>query len=167
MLEWRERRRDVYLNSHTGGDLHGGALEVIETCDVWFFRSTAWSSLRSSHIVKFVSRPVAAFASGRARWFLWSKNVGSEVVDLLFFFDFIDGRRRILVQDITRMSPGRRTTTTCAFLRATSLFIDSPSLIGDDTFLDLAMMEARRFFRHASRRRWWWVAAVFSGCRKF
>jgi hypothetical protein len=30
-------------------------------------------------------------AGGRARWFFWSKDVGSEMVDLSFFSDFIDG----------------------------------------------------------------------------
>jgi hypothetical protein len=32
-----------------------------------------------------------------ARWFLWSNDVGSEVVDPSFFSDFVEGRRRILV----------------------------------------------------------------------
>jgi hypothetical protein len=43
-------------------------------------------------------------------------------------------------------SPDRRATSTCASLRATWLFIDSQSLVGDDAFLDLAMVEAQRFF---------------------
>jgi hypothetical protein len=45
-----------------------------------------------------------------ARWFLWSNDVGSEVVDLSFFSDFVEGRRRILVQDNTGTSLGRRAT---------------------------------------------------------
>jgi hypothetical protein len=81
-----------------------------------------------------------------ARWFLWSKDVGPEVVDLSFFSDFVDWRRRVLVQDSTETSPGRRATTTCALLRAAGLFIDSQSLVGDGAFLNLAMVEARRFF---------------------
>jgi hypothetical protein len=32
-----------------------------------------------------------------ARWFLWNEDVGPEVVDLLFFPDFVDGMRKILV----------------------------------------------------------------------
>jgi hypothetical protein len=30
---------------------------------------------------------------GWARWFFWIEDVGTEVVDLPFFSDFIDGRR--------------------------------------------------------------------------
>jgi hypothetical protein len=81
-----------------------------------------------------------------ARWFLWSKDVGPEVVDLSFFSDFVDWRRWVLVQDSMEMSPGRRATTTCDLLRAAGLFIDSQSLVGDGAFLNLAMVEARRFF---------------------
>jgi hypothetical protein len=40
-----------------------------------------------------------------ARWFLWNEDVGPEVVNLTFFSDFIDGRRRALVQDSTETSP--------------------------------------------------------------
>jgi hypothetical protein len=40
-----------------------------------------------------------------ARWFLSSEDVGPKVVDLPFFSDFIDGRRRVLVQDSTGISP--------------------------------------------------------------
>jgi hypothetical protein len=83
----------------------------------------------------------------RARWFLWSEDVGPEVGDLSFFLDFIDGRRRVLVQDSTGTSPDRRAIATCG------LFIDSQSLIGDCAFLYLAMVEARRFFRRAPLRR--------------
>jgi hypothetical protein len=35
------------------------------------------------------------------RWFLWSEDVGTEVVNLPIFFDFVDGRWRIFVQDST------------------------------------------------------------------
>jgi hypothetical protein len=35
--------------------------------------------------------------AARARWFLWNKDVGPEVVDLMFFPNFFDGRRKILV----------------------------------------------------------------------
>jgi hypothetical protein len=66
-------------------------------------------------------------------------------------------------------SPDRRDTTICVLLRATCLFIDSYSLVGDGAFLDLAMMEAQSFFQfqRASRRRWSWAAADgFGSCRK-
>jgi hypothetical protein len=53
------------------------------------------------------------------------EDVGLEVVDLPFFFDFVDGRWRILVQDNTGTSPGRRAMATCASLRALGMFIDS------------------------------------------
>jgi hypothetical protein len=68
------------------------------------------------------------------------------MVDLSFFFDFVDGRQRILVQDSMGTSPGRRATVTCALLHTAGLFIGSQSLIGDGALLDLAMVEARRFF---------------------
>jgi hypothetical protein len=55
-----------------------------------------------------------------------------------------------LVQDNTGISPSRYATATCALLRAAGLFIDSQNLVGDDVFLDLALVEARRPFRHAS-----------------
>jgi hypothetical protein len=42
------------------------------------------------------SLSTAALGAG-ARWFFWSEDVGSEVVDMSFFYDFVDGRRRILV----------------------------------------------------------------------
>jgi hypothetical protein len=100
-----------------------------------------------------------------ARWFLWSNDVGLEVVDLSFFCDFLEGRWRILVQDNTGTSPGRRATATSALLRAAGLFIDSQSLVGDGVCLDLAMVEARCPFRRASRRHWSWAAAAgFGGC---
>jgi hypothetical protein len=83
-----------------------------------------------------------ALAAG-ARWFFWSKDVGLEVVDLSFFYDFIDGRRQILVQDSTWMFPGRRATMTYVSLRVAGLFIDSQSLFGDGAFSDLAMVEAQ------------------------
>jgi hypothetical protein len=28
-----------------------------------------------------------------ARWFLWSEDVSPDVVDMPFFFDFVNGRR--------------------------------------------------------------------------
>ncbi|KAK1615382.1 hypothetical protein QYE76_020899 [Lolium multiflorum] len=58
-------------------------------------------------------------AGAGARWFFWSEDDGPEVVVMSFFFDFIDGRRRILVQDSTGTSLGRRATT-CASLLACS-----------------------------------------------
>jgi hypothetical protein len=64
-----------------------------------------------------------------ARWFLWIKDVGSEVVDLLFFSDFVDERRRILVQDSTETSPGRRATATCASLRAAACSLNHKALL--------------------------------------
>jgi hypothetical protein len=72
-----------------------------------------------------------------------------KVVDMSIFTDFVDGRRRI--QDNTWTSSGQCATTTCASLRAAGLFIDSQSLVGDGALLDLAMVEARRFFWCASR----------------
>jgi hypothetical protein len=33
-----------------------------------------------------------AFLAAGARWFLWSKDVDSEVVDLPVFSDFVDGK---------------------------------------------------------------------------
>jgi hypothetical protein len=84
-----------------------------------------------------------------------------------FFSDFVDGRRQFLVQDSTRTSPSRRAITTCASLRAASLFIDSQSLVGNGALLDSEMVEARCFFRRVSRRRQSWTAAAgFGGCRK-
>jgi hypothetical protein len=44
------------------------------------------------------------------RWFLWIEDVGPEVVDLPFFFEFVDGRRQVLVQESMRTFPGRRAT---------------------------------------------------------
>jgi hypothetical protein len=40
-----------------------------------------------------------------ARWFLSNEDVGSEVVNMLFFSDFIDWRQWALVQDSTETSP--------------------------------------------------------------
>jgi hypothetical protein len=66
-----------------------------------------------------------------------------EVVDLSFFFDFVEGRQWILVQDNTGTSPHRRATATSALLRAAGLSVDSQSLVGDGICLELAMVEAR------------------------
>jgi hypothetical protein len=77
---------------------------------------------------------------------LSSKEVGSEVVDLSIFPDFVDMMPWILVQDGIGIFPGRRATTTCALLLAAGLFIDSQSLVGENGSLDLAMMKARRLF---------------------
>ena len=85
-----------------------------------------------------------------ARWFFWSEDLGPEVVDLPFFSDFVDGRQQILVQDSTGTSP---VDVPQRHVPAAGLFIDSQSLVGDDAFSDLAMMEARHIFRHSSRRR--------------
>lgn len=68
-----------------------------------------------------------------------------------FFFDFVDGRRRILVQDSMGTSLGRHATSTCASLLAAGLFIDSQSLIGDGALLDLAMVEVWHLFQCPSR----------------
>jgi hypothetical protein len=81
-----------------------------------------------------------------ARWFLWNKDVGLEVVDLLFFYNFVDGRRRVLVQDNTGKSSVRCATVICALLRAAGLFIDSQSLVAYGAFLDLAMVRWRLGF---------------------
>jgi hypothetical protein len=63
------------------------------------------SFFRSGEICFSVCRwPLPA---AEARWFLWSEDVGPEVVDLSFFSDFVDGRRWILVQDNTGTSLGR------------------------------------------------------------
>jgi hypothetical protein len=100
---------------------------------------------------------------------LLEQDVGPKMVDLSFFFTFIDGRRQILVQDNTGRSldPGQRATTTYASLRVAGLFIDSQSLVDDGAFSDLAMVEAQRLFQRSSRRRWSWAAAArYNGCRK-
>jgi hypothetical protein len=78
---------------------------------------------------------------------LSSKEVGSEVVDLSLFPDFVDRMRRILVQDSTGTSPSQRATKTYALLLVAGLFIDSQSLVGDGASSDLAMVEARRLFQ--------------------
>jgi hypothetical protein len=91
-----------------------------------------------------------AVLGARARWVLWSEDVGPEVVDLSLFPDFIGGMRWFLFQGSTGTSPGRHATTTYASLLAAGLFIDSQSLIGDGAFLDLAMEEVRRLFQRAS-----------------
>jgi hypothetical protein len=59
------------------------------------------------------------------RWFLWSEDVGTEVVNILIFFDFVDGRRQILVQDSTGTSPVDVPHRHVARYAATCLFIDS------------------------------------------
>jgi hypothetical protein len=104
------------LQSHAGSDLHGGVSGLMATCAGRSFRSVAWSSRSSSDLARSASQWPSLVAG--VRWFLWSKDVGLEMVDLLFFSDFVDGRRRILVQDSTGTSPDRRATTTCALLRA-------------------------------------------------
>jgi hypothetical protein len=40
-----------------------------------------------------------------AKWFFWSEDVCTELVDMPFFPDFVDGRRDMLVQDNTRTFP--------------------------------------------------------------
>ena len=141
----RVNKSAFLLYSHTGVVSHIGSLVISP-----FFRSGEISfSLCRWRSWFFATTTLAA----GARWFFWSKDVGPEVVDLSFLSDFVDGRRQILVQDSTGTSPGRRATTTCAFLRAAGLFIDSQSLVGDGAFSDLAMVEARRLFRRSPRRR--------------
>jgi hypothetical protein len=81
-------------------------------------------------------------AGDRARWMLWSEDVGPEVVELSLILDFVDGMRQILVQGSMGTSPDRRATVTCASLLAADLFIDSQILVGDGAILDLAMVEA-------------------------
>ena len=44
------------LYSHTGSDLHGGALELMATCAARSFRLVAWSSRRSYDMARSVSR---------------------------------------------------------------------------------------------------------------
>jgi hypothetical protein len=108
-----------------------------------------------------------SYAGGRGEVVSLERGYWSEGGVLPFFLDFIDGRQRVLVQDSTETSHGRRATAICAFLHAAGLFIDSQSLVGDGAFLDLAMMEARRFFRHAPWRRWSWATtAGIDRCRK-
>jgi hypothetical protein len=87
------------LCSHN--DLYGGVSELMATYVYQSFRSAAWSSCCSSELARSVARRVLAAG---ARWFLWSKDVDSEVVDLQFFSDFVDVKRRILVQDTTGTS---------------------------------------------------------------
>jgi hypothetical protein len=55
-----------HLYSHTSGDLHGGASEVIATCAVWSFISV-FLPFSMCHWL-----PLAA----EVRWFLWSEDVG-------------------------------------------------------------------------------------------
>jgi hypothetical protein len=54
-----KRNNLPHLYSHTGGNLHIGPSEVIAMCVVRFFKSTTWSSRRSSDLARFVSRCVA------------------------------------------------------------------------------------------------------------
>jgi hypothetical protein len=78
-------------HSHTGDNLHGGVSKLMSTCACRSFRSAAWSPRRSLELARFVSRRVAhPFLAGGARCFLWSKDVGLEVVDLSFFSNFVD-----------------------------------------------------------------------------
>ena len=73
----------------------------------------------------------------------------------------------MLLQDNTCMFSHRRATTTCASMRAAVLFIDAKRLVGDDTFSDLVMVEARHLFRRSSWRHWSWPAAArYGGCSK-
>jgi hypothetical protein len=55
-----------------------------------------------------------------------------------------------LVQDSMGTFLGRHATVICVLLRTTGMFIYSQSLIDNDICLDLAMVEARRYFRLAS-----------------
>jgi hypothetical protein len=87
-----------------------------------------------------------AYDDGRDEVVSLERGCGPEAVDLSFFSDFVDGRRRVLVQDSMRTSLGRRATATCALLRTAGLFIDSQSLIANGIFLDLAIAEAPRSF---------------------
>jgi hypothetical protein len=41
----------------------------------------------------------------RARWMLWSQDVGSEMLRLSLFFEFVNGMRWILVEGSTMMFP--------------------------------------------------------------
>ena len=81
-------------------------------CSILQIGSLVFSlSFRSGEISFLVCRWHSWFAmapAAGARWFFWSEDVGPEVVDLPFLSDFVDGRRQILVQDITGTSPGRR-----------------------------------------------------------
>jgi hypothetical protein len=162
------------LYSYIGNDLHSGVSELMATCAYRSFRSAAWSSRRSSDLARFVPRRVAGVRRyarrhwgpgqgrcSRARMLVWRWWI------YRYFSDFVGGMRWFLIQCNTGTFPGRRATATCALLRATGLFIDSQSLVGDGASLDLAMVEARRLFQCLSWR-CWSLAAVsnFSECRK-
>jgi hypothetical protein len=53
--------------------------------------------------------------------------------------------------------PGECAIVTCASLLALGMFMDTQILVGDDAYLDLAMLEARRLFKmHLRDFRVWW-----------
>ena len=57
------------LYSHTGGDLHGGVSELMAMFACWSFRSTAWSSRRSSDLARSIFRRVTGVRRFlRQRW---------------------------------------------------------------------------------------------------
>jgi hypothetical protein len=93
---------------------------------------------------------------------LGSEDVGSEVVNLSFLLDFVDGMQRILVEDSTGTFRGRCATSPCASLLAVGLFIDSQSLVGDGASSDLAMVESWQLFKHCLGRHWSLAAALTS-----
>jgi hypothetical protein len=69
----------------------------------------AWSSRRSSDLVRLVSRYVASICrdmqlAATTRWMVRSEDVGPKVVDMALFLDFIDMMRWILVQERTGTS---------------------------------------------------------------
>jgi hypothetical protein len=86
----------------------------------------------------------------KVRWMLLREDVGIEMVDLSLFLDFVDEMWWILVQGGTGMAADQ-CATTCALMLAACLFIDSEILIGNGASLDLAMVETRCLFQHASR----------------
>jgi hypothetical protein len=53
------RKNLPHIYSHTSDDLYGGISEVMAMCDLWSFRSAAWSSYRSLDLARFVSWCVA------------------------------------------------------------------------------------------------------------
>jgi hypothetical protein len=97
-----------------------------------------------------------------ARWMLRSEDVGSEVVDLSFLLDFVDGMQWIQVQDSTGTFHSRCATSTYASLLAAGLFIDSQSLVSDGASSDLTIVESWHLFKHCLGRHWILAAALTS-----
>jgi hypothetical protein len=100
------------LHSRVGDDLHGDVLELMAIVFLSILRIGGLilsMFVRSGKICFLACRWRSSLSTvtlgAEARWLLWSKEVGLEVVDLSLFVDLVDGMRRIRVQDSTRTSP--------------------------------------------------------------